>query len=171
MAITVEDGTGLADADSYISVTAADTYVADHGADAVWTAGSVDDKEQALRLATQALDVQYISRWKGIKIGTVQALDWPREGVFDEDGFAVDDDAVPKAVEDACVELAIRQINGEVLVPDVDEPGTIRSKFDKVGPLETRTVYASPRSQVKAFRIVDFLLRDVIFPAGTLRRA
>lgn len=52
MALIVEDGTGLADAESYLSVADADTYHADRNNEA-WQDYSTAEKEAALRKATQ----------------------------------------------------------------------------------------------------------------------
>lgn len=81
MALIVEDGTGLPNADSYQSLTEADIYAANFGLTA-WSAlaasPGVDDaqKEVALRNATLNIDIsrEYVSQ----KLNDDQALEFPR---------------------------------------------------------------------------------------------
>ena len=56
--LVVEDGTGLADANSYIASADADTYWANR-ANAAWAALDDDAKAAALIQATQYLDARY----------------------------------------------------------------------------------------------------------------
>ena len=51
MSLVVEDGTGKADAESYISVADADTYHSNRG-NTDWAALTTTEKEQLLRGAT-----------------------------------------------------------------------------------------------------------------------
>jgi len=79
MALTVEDGTGKANADSYISQTDADTYFSNHDSPTAWTGLTSDQKDAALRYATTALDGLFA--WEGFVVTSTQALGWPRSGV------------------------------------------------------------------------------------------
>lgn len=164
----VEDGTGLSDANSYLSEAGADQYFDNHGAPTAWSSLAQAAKEEALRLGTQYLDAVYGARWKGERVLATQALDWPRNNVADRDGFAVEDDEVPTAVEDATAEAAIRSLTA-TLIPDITTPGGIRSQRDKVGPIETETVYAGAASQTIRFRIIDLLLVALIKGLGVSR--
>jgi len=60
MSITLvcEDGTGLANANTYVAQADADSYFADR-ANAAWAALSSDQKASALIQATQYLDARY----------------------------------------------------------------------------------------------------------------
>jgi hypothetical protein len=66
MTLTVEDGTGKADAESYISVADADTYFTARN-NATWAALSTSDKEAALRKATDYMLQAYRVRWAGMR--------------------------------------------------------------------------------------------------------
>ena len=171
MALVVEDGTGLTNADSYLSEADADTYVAAHGADAVWTAALTADKEEALRLATQALDAQYGGQWRGLRANDTQALDWPRENAEDDDGYAIDDESVPTALEHACAELAVKEVNGDTLVADLTNPGAVKRELRKVGPITKEDEYVGGKSQIKSYRLVEMLLRPLIHPSNQVARA
>lgn len=75
MALIVEDGTGKPDAESYCEVADADAYHAKMG-NTAWASVSAEDKEIALRRATQYLDAVYA--FPGYKLNYNQALNWPR---------------------------------------------------------------------------------------------
>lgn len=75
---------------------------------------------------------------------TTQSTEWPRQGVVDYSGDTVN--GIPKAIRNACAELAIRVLNGVALQPDYDPAlvgagGVVSSITKKVGPLETVTAY------------------------------
>jgi len=131
MALTVEDGTGLAGADSYVSLSDADQYALDHGNPSTWSLLTESQKEEKLRLAAQGLDLEYFGRWLGTRKETTQALEWPRSEVEDEDGNAVDDDSVPSRIQDAQVELALEFATGKSIHASV-------ASFPKVDRLVAR---------------------------------
>lgn len=75
--VTVEDGTGLANANSYVSVAEADAFhVSNFHTATAWAALTADQKAAAVITATRILDQQWI--WNGGKASTTQALQWPR---------------------------------------------------------------------------------------------
>ncbi len=167
----VEDGSIVTDANSYLAVADADQYFNNHSDPVAWTGAITADKEDALRIATQYLDIRYI--WKGITADAVQELDWPRASVIDENDRSVDSDIIPQDVKDATAEAALRHINevadGSSLIPDQTTPGSIRKTQDKVDVLETMIEYAGAAQQQKAFPLIDHLLRGLIEGPG-LRR-
>ena len=108
MALIVEDGTGLATANAYISETFANTYHSERCNEG-W-AGATTQKEAAIRKATEYLDREFCFRGSLVKDHVddpPQALAWPRVGVDDNEGRVIDDESVPLAVERACAELAL----------------------------------------------------------------
>lgn len=175
MALIVEDGTGLAAAESYVATTAVDTYVAanyesSHAANTQWTAASTTKKEIALRVSTkQYLDTQY--RFVGIRANDTQALEWPRAGAADRDGYAIEDDTIPQRVKDALCELALRYVQGDTLAPDISGTAAIESKSVKLGPIEVSTDYAGSVSPVKTYTNVDGILSPLLVPGGYVGRA
>ena len=90
--IIVENGSGLATANSYATTAQADAYHVDilHGS--AWA--SAADPEAALIMATRLLDEKVA--WKGVKKTKEQALRWPRSYVYDADGYLVDNDIIPQ---------------------------------------------------------------------------
>jgi len=122
-----EDGTGLANANSYASAADGDAYHDGHLYAAAWTGATNDDKEKALVFATRLIDSQF--QFNGWKAHDEQALQWPRERCQDPDkglpitvlllasGSYVDSNVVPKNVVDATCELA-----RELLITDRTAP-------------------------------------------------
>ena len=126
MALTLvkEDGTGMADANSYASAADGDAYHDGHLYASAWTAATAPNKEKALVMASRLIDAEY--QFNGFKASGGQAMQWPRISCPDPDvnateligilwraGNYVDSNIVPKAVVDATCELA-----RELLVAD-----------------------------------------------------
>lgn len=176
MAIIVEDGTGKADAETYISVADADAYHLAR-ANTAWAALLTADKEAHLRKAADHMLQAYRMRWKGSRVTGTQALDWPRAWVVRDDfeqstlnGSQVigsrqyyPSDDVPLEVSRACAELALRSISGE-LAPDVGQR-TVREKVDVIEVEYDR--YSSAYTQ---FRAVDNLLSPFLRDTGGTMR-
>lgn len=163
MALEVEDGTGKANAESYISVADADTRRSNLGGDAGWTAASTAEKEAALRKSTEYMLQAYRDRWQGYRQVTEQALDWPRNSVVVDEFVVVDSDVVPAEVKNACADLALKAIS-ESLAPDL-ERAVVR---ERVGPIETEYDRASPQS--KRFRAIDMMLAPYLTGGGANMR-
>jgi len=158
MALEVEDGTGKATAESFISVTDASTYHTARG-NAAWAALASDTvREQCLRKATDYMEQVYRSRWQGCRVGETQALSWPRYSVVVE-GYLVDDASVPEIVKRACAELALRASAAD-LNPDLTQ-GVAR---EKVGQIEVEYDKASP--QFTRYRAIDALLSPYLKAGG-----
>ena len=128
--ILVETGTGSTTSNSYISLDDAETYheMRLHNTD--WSGAADDTKEIALMWATKLLDSLVL--WDGWKYTEDQALEWPRDGVNDRAGYAVDVDEIPQFLKDATAEYAMHLIASDVTA----EAGTKGFKFLKAGPLE-----------------------------------
>ncbi|HEY6965899.1 MAG TPA: DnaT-like ssDNA-binding protein [Burkholderiales bacterium] len=151
MALTVEDGSGLASAESYLSVTDAKAYWTAHGL----ALGSATDAacEVALRNATIYIDSQW--RFKGARLVAGQALEFPRSGLVDWSSAAIT--GIPRRLKDACAEAAFRALT-ENLFTDLDRGGQIKS--ETVGPLSV--TYADGAPAGKTFTVVERLLAQYI---------
>lgn len=104
MALVVEDGSVVPNADSYISVVDADAYFASRLYADAWNAADADTKEKALKTATFWLDVKV--RWRGDKADEASALQWPRKNVCNNFGGKLPDEEMPKFLLAATAELA-----------------------------------------------------------------
>lgn len=112
MAFIVEDGTVVADANSYVTLVFADAYLAiDINAAATWDALLDADKERYLQAATRLLDQKV--RWKGEKVDETSALRWPRTGVYDRDNILIEDTEIPDQLKEVTCEMAKFLLSGE----------------------------------------------------------
>lgn len=144
MAIIVEDGTGLVDAQSYVSVSDADAYHAARG-NTAWVDGGADVKEAALVRATDYIDGDNGPRWPGIRATAAQALDWPRLEAYDRDGYL--QEGLPEAVIRATCEAAFVEFQSAgALTEELERGGAVIR--EKVGPIETEYSPNAPAATV-----------------------
>jgi len=165
VALVVETGAGLADAESYASVAACTAYHAARG-NAAWAALASDTvREQALRRATGYMVQAYRSRWAGHRIYIAQALDWPRYEVPRRDlpgdaYFAYyASDAVPTEVVHACCELALRAASGD-LMADEDQ------RISAVSAGSVSVTFQQGSSPRKRYPAIDGLLAPLLKSGG-----
>lgn len=168
---TVEDGTGLAAANAYVSVADADQYHLDEGDPGVWAGSKPVQKQAAIRQATRFLDARYGGRWRGARANETQALDWPRADVYDDDDFLVDDDAIPAEIEAATAVVALKVLSGDDLLADVDASANVLEETNKVGDLSQSVKYAGTRSAQKRYPLVDGILRALLRGSAEAVRA
>lgn len=170
MTLIVEDGTGLATAESYCSTAEADAYHTARGREAAWSDLDDEVKEQLLRQAADFMRQLYRQRWKGMRASQRQALDWPRYQVELEDvGFGgyhayVLPTVVPDEVKNACAELALRAKSGE-LAPDVKRQVAEKT----IGPITT--VYTTGAPAYTQYRAIDLMLAPYLEPRMQMVRA
>ena len=116
LVLTVEDGTGLADANTYASVAMGDAYHEGHLYASAWDDAAPALKDKALVMATHLIDEFF--QFNGVKRRSSQALQWPRRDCPDPDsdsapellsvrhGACLVEDKVPAVVVNATCELA-----------------------------------------------------------------
>ncbi len=160
--LIVEDGSIVADANSYITYDYAENYHALRG-NSAWAAGDASDKQFAIIRATQAVDSIYKGQWSGsqTEYGT-QELEWPRQGVWVGD-VEIADDTIPTALKKAVCEAALRELaSPNSMMPDLDRGGKIkRVKADTV-----EVEYSEGASSTTSFTAIDGLLVDLIAGAS-----
>lgn len=128
MALIIEDGTEVADANSYISVTDARTWAGARGI----TLSADDTVVEVLLIKAMDMLNTYRTRFKGTKSTETQALQWPRYLVY-IDEVLLADDVIPQELIDAQVQYAI-----EAQSNDLQSTGTGQETIrEKVGPIET----------------------------------
>lgn len=161
MALITEDGTGRADAESYCSVAEAAAYHAKRGNADAWDA--IEDKEAALRKATDYLVQTFRGRWAGIRKTEAQALDWPRYEVPRMDGgewWNYPDDAIPPELKNATAELALKSASVNLLEdlgPEVQS--------ETIGPISV--TYRGGDRQTQ-FAAVERWLRGLLLAPGQI---
>ena len=101
MALTIEDGSGVAAADSYTTRAEYITYVADY------YGGTVADEDASDVYLRAAFSWMKGQSWKGTKTyGRSQTGAWPRTDVEDCEGTDIAVDEIPIEVKQAQMELA-----------------------------------------------------------------
>ena len=160
MALTVEDGTSVASADSYISADDALAYVTNfHGASHAFVAtATADERDAYLRLAAQALDGKYRSRFRGLKADADQGLQWPRSSAHDDTGTTYED-TVPQCLKDAVCEVARRLAEGTDYLVDATGMGGDMKEL-KAGPVGIK--YEAGSSSGISFPQVEGLVGELL---------
>ena len=156
--LIVEDGSIVADANSYIAYDYALSYHALRG-NSAWAAASDADQQYAIIRATQAVDSIYKGKWKGepTEYGT-QELEWPRSGVT-VGSTSIDDDVIPAAIKKAVCEAALRELASPgSMTPDLDRGGEIKRVKADVVEVE----YMDGANSTTTFTAIDGLLADLV---------
>lgn len=176
MAFTVEDGTGVVDANSYIAEAEFRSYHADRGVDV--TTLTQAQVEQSCVRATDYIDKRFGRRFRGWRESKSQGLEWPRIDAIDNDGYLLD--LLPKQLRHATAEYALRAHYLGQLAPDpalqvptrdttgsgtTESAGQVRSKTEKVGPIEESTQYADTASSGTRTTSASVLLDGTVIPA------
>lgn len=160
MSLVVEDGSGLPNAESYVSTSDCAAYASARGL--TFTADAAG--EQALRRATAWLDGTYRTRFPGQrKRFRQQALEWPRVGAADADGFPIAADEIPSEIVDATCEAAVRELASPgSMSPDLERGGAIKRL--QAGSVEVE--YMGGASTTTLFQSIDGLLASLIGKAS-----
>lgn len=119
----VEDGTGLTDSNSYVSVVFADDYFSARGV-SEWVTLTTEKKEQALIRATDFID--NVFQWCGKKATVEQALRFPRVNIRDYEGNVIT--GVPTCLKQAVCDVALVTADGKELFEVAGENGDIVSE-------------------------------------------
>jgi len=108
MAFTVQDDQGsVADANSYVTVAFYKAYHTDRNVGQVINVLNSDTEIQAaLVLATDFLDSRY--SFVGQRRTQDQTTEWPRYDALDVNDYVVT--GIPKAIQEACAELALAEL-------------------------------------------------------------
>lgn len=165
MALIVEDGTGMADANSYESVENADAYFSARGITA-WS-GNGPVKEAALIAATEYVDIRWRGKLKGeLQFPDTQALLFPRINVYDEEGRLLS--GTPKELRFATCEYALISLS-QVLMPNptVDSSGRILiEESEGTGPLTETKKYQAGYLLTRPYPKADSLMSVFVKSSG-----
>lgn len=155
MALVVEDGTGLAGANSYVSEAEFEAYC-----DASALTIEAGDEDAALVRATRYIDGEYRLRFPGTRLnGRAQALEWPRKDAVDQFGDDIDDDEVPVEIKNATCEAAVRELaDPGSLSPDLERGGKIK----ELAAGSVDIIYADGAPAETIFSIIDKALSGIV---------
>lgn len=181
MAVVVEDGTGLANADSYVSDADCTAYLTNFSVNGATNAyssqASATVRDVYLRQATRKVDTRYGPRARGRRVNDTMALEWPRAGIVLGDGTRVVSTAVPFRVIAATCELALRAAEKDAanahetsaLQPDQVETGTVTGELERIKvdvvEIETETESTGGTTQ-EVFTVADDLMAPLLQPGG-----
>lgn len=149
---------------TYATIAVADAYHAERGnaswpeTPAVNPEAIIAKKEAALIKATGFIDGVGAGHWRGKRSKLDQRLAWPRKDVVDADGYPIDDDELPFALQYATCEAALRVIQGVDLQPDLERGGGI--KQETVGPIST--VYFDNAPAETKISVIEHLLYGLV---------
>ena len=159
MTLTVEDGTIVADADSYVTLDAYQAYGAARG----WTLGDTDAADEInLRRAFDAINRNWQYRGEPVN-ELVQVGAWPRYIIRDRFEYVVPADDIPQKVMDAQCEMAYLIQGGADPMATFD--GAIKSESKGVGPLSKSTEYLGGKGRAR-YIAANVLLRDYVIAGG-----
>lgn len=154
----VETGAGLPDANSYVTVLFADSYVTQRSLDG-WLTLTTADKEAALINATDFVEATFSESFRGFKRTESQALSWPRSGAIVDD-FLIPENSIPVRLQQAVVQAALRSAAGDVLIQDQSQ----RVVEEKVDVLTVK--YAEFSDPQTRYPMVTRLLTPLLRGAG-----
>ncbi len=105
MALTLVATAGDASANTYISLADAETYFESRLYATDWSGATTGNKNIALVYATRLIDQQMA--FIGVKAEDTQALQWPRTGAIDRNGYPIDYTTIPDEITYATAEFAL----------------------------------------------------------------
>lgn len=165
----VQDDDGLVSAaNAYIDVDFFKDYHDSRGND--YSSYSDAQIKVAIVKATDHLDQRF--RYRGVKKNDRQVTQFPRIHLYDRDGDFVE--GVPQEVKEADAEYAFRALSSSLQPdPDLDSSGRpVRSKREKVGPIETETEWLGTSAQLANYPAADLKLKRAgyVVEGNRLRR-
>jgi hypothetical protein len=129
--LVVEDGTIVTGANTYASVNTVDAYCARMGLTA-WASATTTEKTYAIHRAMAFIEAQ---SFKGYKTDYDNPLKWPRNGMDDDEGYAIDEDEIPNDLINGLCRAAYEEIvSAGVLQKNVARAD--RVKFQKIDVIE-----------------------------------
>jgi len=152
----VEDGGSYSDANAYCTVAEADQITENFGNSTDWSGATDAEKEAAIRQATRYLDLNYV--WAGWKADIDQALQWPRYDMYDEDSNYISESTIPEKLKQACAYLAVKVIEGDTLLEDLQNESKVKKTKDVIGPLTEEREYVSGENPEKTYAVAEKLI-------------
>lgn len=155
MTLVVEDGSSMASSNTYYSLASITAYCSDMGYTS-WAALATTAQESAILRGMSYVEAQ---NWKGQKYSSDQALEWPREGVWDKNGYLLSVTDIPLNLKKAVAEAAYREGDDSgTLQEDLSRGGMIKRK--KIGPIETEYFRAASPHKIRT--IIKGLLKGLV---------
>jgi hypothetical protein len=154
MALVIENGSIVANADSYVTTAEFLEYTIPRGITFAGTAGS---SEQTL---LQAMDYLETVNFYGRKSTKEQSLQWPRSGVYIDD-WLVENDEIPQILKSAQIQIALAIDAGNNPSATVGR----EVKREKVGEIEVE--YMDSAEETVQITAVNNLLKKLSPSSGS----
>lgn len=165
MALTVETGAVVPGANTYADIATVTAYCAAMGY-AEWAASGVTDAQREAAILRAMAYIEALS-WYGIKTARDNPLAWPRSGMCDREGYALDSNAVPAVVVKALCEAAYRELKkAGTLQPDESRDDSLTS-LSVAGAVSLQWAAGAPSRT--NFRAIRDLLAGLIQAGGGIR--
>ena len=150
MTVTVEDGSQVANSNSYVSENELTAYA---------TARGVTPSTDLEQLIIKSMDYLEGLSFTGYKANKTQSLQWPRGSVI-IDGYYVDIDSIPQELKDAQMATCLEIEAGN------DPLSTIKQEKQSVtvGPISTTYKTGSSASPIS--RTINTPLRQLLSSGG-----
>ena len=192
MAFTVEDGTGVAAANSYQAIQDIKDFFTDRGLDIAAVPYTDAEIQASAVRATDYMDKRFGRRYRGWKRSQSQGREWPRLDAQDDGGYILDPLPAPLLYAHSEYTLLDLQLSTLTPLPDTPFPtvdpatgtvstgtGQLSRAKDKVGPIETERQYTSPNSDkpmtssgnfiqsVREYPVADLWMEEILVGQGS----
>ena len=168
MAFVAENGSGLSNANGYITVAFFKEYHGDRGRDS--SAFGTTQIQQAIVVSSDFLDAKFT--FIGMRKLTTQSMEWPRTDAFYMDGRIAS--GVPVEVSEATAELAFKQLTSEVAPDPTYDPSNrlVTAQKNKVGPIEQDTKFTDGGSPIlfRSYPLAERKLKELIVNGSFVER-
>lgn len=164
--LVVEDGRGIPNANSYVSLAYCDEYMVNRNYSA-WVEQSEYVRSAAIIKAMDYVDNIFL--WKGTRMHKNQSLHFPRKDIQDEDGFDYTGE-IPEQLKKAVCEAAFNVFSQYTLYARKSTDGAIKKEKKKADVVEIEKEYFS-NEEVKvdwtsAYESLDTMLRGLFRQKG-----
>jgi hypothetical protein len=164
MTLIVEDGSiSSPSANTYATQDYVATFCSDRGLTEWADLASASLEEQAIHRAMSYIDTR---NFKGWKVEYDQPCAWPREGVYDEDGYLLDDDAIPARILRALARASYEEAKEAGVLQETQS----RDDFTSSERVDVISVSYEPGHNEKVFRVIDGYLRGLTKGYTSLER-
>lgn len=163
MSLVVEDGTGLADANTYVTLAEVRAFAVARGK----TVPADDTLLTVMVIKACDYIETFADRFRGSRLeatALTQALSWPRQCV-EMFGYPVANGAIPNQLKAAQMQAVVELIAVPDFLPAITSPQVLR---ETVGPVTTQYSERNGALSQPYFPFVDALLRPVLNSGGTV---
>lgn len=158
MALIIEDGSGVANANSYVTTAEWDTWATARGIAHSHSASKIEE------LILTAMDYIEAQNFLGRKATDAQSLQWPRTEVY-IDSYSVNSDEIPKELKNSVYEVTRTVSDGNFALSAKDRQTT----QEKIGDITV--TYKNNAGMKKETPAVRSALRKIIKPLSMVSRA